>query len=78
MIEKVIKKYQLSQFDQQKEDLKYWMSKTSEERVEAVEILRRIRHGDLPGLQELLKLFIGKALTTKTQRTLRNTKINLC
>ena len=45
MIEKVVKKRRLEDFSEIKEDLAYWLSKSPEERVAAVELLRRQRHG---------------------------------
>ena len=56
MMEKVVKKHKLSEFDQVKDDREYWLSKTPEERVEAVEIMRRMHYGDLPGLQRVAKV----------------------
>jgi hypothetical protein len=44
MIKKVVKKYRI-------EDLAYWLSKSSEERISAVEILRRQYHGNTARLQ---------------------------
>jgi hypothetical protein len=46
----------LSEFDQDKEDLEYWLTKTPEERVAAVEFLRKQFHGDLPRLQRVARL----------------------
>ena len=53
MIEKVVKKAKLSEFSEIKETLAYWLSKTPEERVEAVKLLRRQRHGGSVRLQRL-------------------------
>jgi hypothetical protein len=57
MIEKVVRKAKLSQFDEIKENLAYWLSKSPEERVEAVEILRRMHYGELPRMQKVVKVF---------------------
>ena len=51
MIKKVIKKRRLDDFSAIEEDYFYWMTKTAEERVEAVELLRRQYHGNSVRLQ---------------------------
>jgi len=45
MIEKVVKKADLKDFDEVKENLAYWLSKTPAERIAAVEYLRSL-HGE--------------------------------
>ena len=57
MIEKVVKKRDLKEFSEIKENLSYWLSKTPEERVSAVEQLRRQHYGDSADFKELLALF---------------------
>lgn len=56
MIEKVVKKYTLGVDDEQQEldDLIYWLGKTSAERIEAVNILRRRLYGDQRRLQRVV------------------------
>jgi len=56
MIEKVVKKARLREFSEIKENLEYWLSKSPSERVEAVEILRKQAHGNLPGLQRTARV----------------------
>ena len=56
MIQKVVKKAKLSDFSEIKEDLAYWLSKTPEERVEAVELLRRQRYGSSVRLQRVARV----------------------
>ena len=56
MIEKVVHKHKLSEFNEAREDLKYWLSKSPEERVEAVEIIRKMTHGTLPGIQKVVRI----------------------
>jgi hypothetical protein len=51
MIKKVVTKRRLNDFSSIKADYSYWMTKTAEERVEAVELLRRQYHGDSVRLQ---------------------------
>ncbi len=46
MIEKVVKKRNLNDAGAAKDDLAYWLSKTPEERISAVEILRRQYYED--------------------------------
>jgi len=56
MIKKVVKKGKLEDFSEVKENLAYWLSKSPEERVEAVEFLRRQRHGSSERLQRVVKV----------------------
>jgi hypothetical protein len=56
MIEKVMKKRTLGEYSEIREDLEYWLSKSSEERVSAVEILRRQRHGDSLRLERVARV----------------------
>ena len=51
MIKKVVTKRRLDDYSAIKADYRYWMSKTAEERVEAVELLKRQYHGDSVRLQ---------------------------
>jgi hypothetical protein len=56
MIEKVVKKYDKKEVSPVKEDLAYWLSKTPEERIEAIEILRRQLHGSTERLQRIARI----------------------
>lgn len=56
MIEKVVKKRKLEEFSEIKEDLAYWLSKSPEERVAAVELLRRRCHGSSERLQRVVNV----------------------
>jgi hypothetical protein len=56
MIEKVMKKADLSGFSEIKENLRYWLSRSPEERVSAVEILRRREHGSTARLQRVARV----------------------
>ena len=51
MIKKLVKKYRIEDLSSIREDLAYWLSKSSEERISAVEILRRQYHGNTARLQ---------------------------
>jgi len=51
MIAKVAQKRKLQDFSEVKENLAYWLSKTSDERVSAVEYLRRQLNGSSARLQ---------------------------
>jgi hypothetical protein len=46
VIQKIVKKISLNDADLIKSDLEYWLSRTPEERLSAVEILRRQKYGD--------------------------------
>jgi hypothetical protein len=51
MIERVVKKLDLKRDSSIKEDLAYWLSKTPQERIAAIELLRRQYHGSSARLQ---------------------------
>ena len=55
MIKKVVKKVSLND-NSVKADLEYWLSKSPEERIEAVEILRRQFYGDTARLQGVVRV----------------------
>lgn len=40
MIERTVNKHKLGAVDEQKADLRYWLSKTPQERIAAVDLLR--------------------------------------
>jgi len=56
MIVKVVHKAHLQEFSEIQENLDYWLSRTPAERVEAVEILRRQRHGNSDRLQRVARV----------------------
>ncbi len=51
MIEKSVKKLDMSRDSSVKEDLAYWLSKTARERIAAIEFLRGQYHGSSARLQ---------------------------
>ena len=50
MIKKVVKKMKLGE-ESERDDLVYWMSRSADERIEAVETLRREHYGSAARLQ---------------------------
>ena len=56
MIRKVVNKADLKDFPEIKQNLEYWLGKTPEELVEAVEILRKQAHGDTARLQRVARV----------------------
>jgi hypothetical protein len=56
MIEKVVKIANLKEFSEIKENLVYWLSKSPEERVSAVEFLRRQHYGSSARLQRVARI----------------------
>ncbi len=56
MIRKVVKKYKLKESDSQKQELRYWLSKKAEERISAVEILRKQEYGSSKRLQRIARV----------------------
>lgn len=61
-MEKVVRK--ISLYDKRNYDLEYWLSKTPEERIYAVELLRKQLYenidGSAPRLQRILKVIKRK------------------
>ncbi len=53
MIEKVVRKSSLKALSEVRDNLAYWLSKTPEERVAAVEYLRRQHDGGTARLQRI-------------------------
>ena len=51
MIEKTVKKFDLKRDSSIKEDLAFWLSKTPQERIAAIEFLRGQYHGSSKRLQ---------------------------
>ncbi len=56
MIQKVVTKRNLNDSSSIKEDLAFWLKKTHEERVAAVDYLRRQYHGSTARLQRLARV----------------------
>jgi hypothetical protein len=57
MIKKVVSKSKLPDYDEIKENLAFWQSKTKSERIAAVEHLRRQFHGNSNRLQRVIRIF---------------------
>ena len=56
MIDKIVKKMDLKKDNSTKEDLKYWLEKDPNERISAVEYLRRQFHGNSDRLQRVARV----------------------
>jgi hypothetical protein len=56
MIQKVVKRSNLKKFSEVKNNLAYWLSKTAEMRVAAVERLRRQQNGGSARLQRSARI----------------------
>ena len=56
MIQKIVKKAGMNEFSSIKEDLSYWLSRPSEERVAAVDYLRRQYNGNTARLQRFARI----------------------
>jgi hypothetical protein len=48
--------FRVASFDDGSADLEYWLSRPPEERIAAVEMLRRMYHGNLPRLQRVFRI----------------------
>ena len=56
MIEKVVHKGNLQKLKSAKENLAYWLSRSPEERVDAVDYLRMQHYGSSEGLQRVARV----------------------
>ena len=56
MIKKIVRKGKLQDLDSAKEDLEYWLSRPPEERIAAVEFLRRQWYGNTERLQRVVRV----------------------
>jgi len=56
VIQKTVKKINLTDKEQLNSDLDYWLSRTPEERISAVEILRRQFNGNSARLQRTVRI----------------------
>jgi hypothetical protein len=56
MMQKVVRKMNLRDFSEVKDNLAYWLSKTPEERVGALEYLRRQQNGSSARLQRFARV----------------------
>jgi hypothetical protein len=56
MIEKVVRKFDMNKDFSIKEDLAYWLSRPPEDRISAVELLRRQYHGSSARLQRIARV----------------------
>lgn len=56
MIQKIVKKYRLQESAATQADLAYWLSKPPEERVAAVDYLRRQYYGNATRLQRVARI----------------------
>jgi hypothetical protein len=56
MIQKIVKKHRLHERTTMQDDLAYWLSKTPEERVAAVDYLRTQYYGNAARLQRVARV----------------------
>jgi hypothetical protein len=56
MIRKIVKKHDLDNFSEIKQNLEYWLSRPPEERLAAVDTLRREYYGDSHRLQRVVRV----------------------
>lgn len=56
MIKKVVTRFALKDSSESRRDLNYWLKRSIEERISAVEILRRQQHGNSAGLQRCARV----------------------
>jgi len=56
MIRKVVKVHHMDEYDEVRENLRYWLSRPPEERLAAVDELRRQAYGDSQRLQRVVRV----------------------
>ncbi len=56
MIRKIVKKHDLDNFSEIRQNLEYWLSRPPEERLAAVDALRREYYGDSHRLQRVVRV----------------------
>jgi len=56
MIQKIVKKHRLQERTSMQDDVAYWLSKTPEERVAAVDYLRTQYYGNTTRLQRVARV----------------------
>ena len=56
MIRKIVQKHNLDDFSEIRQNLEYWLSRPPEERLAAVDDLRRAYYGDLQRLQRVARV----------------------
>ena len=56
MIRKTVRKHDLDKFSEIKQNLQYWLSRPPEERLAAVDALRREYYGDSQRLQRVARV----------------------
>jgi hypothetical protein len=62
MIRKTVQKHRLDKDSEIRQNLQYWLSRTPEERLAAVDLLRRRVYGDIPRLQRAVRVVKFKDL----------------
>jgi hypothetical protein len=60
MIRKTVQKRDLGSFSEIRQNLEYWLSRPPEERLAAVDALRRQYYGDSHGLQRVARVILRK------------------
>ena len=56
MMRKVAKLYHMDEYDEVRENLRYWLSRPPKERLDAVDELRRQAYGDSERLQRVARV----------------------
>jgi hypothetical protein len=72
MIQKIVKKYKLTDSSPTEEDLAFWLSKSHEERIATVDYLRKQYHGDTARLQRVAR--VGRAQFISNKRAVGRKK----
>jgi hypothetical protein len=56
MIRKTVQKHRMDNYSEIRQNLEYWLSRSPEERIAAVEEIRREYHGDSHRLQRVARV----------------------
>jgi hypothetical protein len=69
MIRKIVKKHDLDNFSEIGQNLEYWLSRPPEERLAAVDTLRREYYGDSQRLQRVARVIGREDFITNKKAT---------
>jgi hypothetical protein len=68
MDRKKVRIFRKGDIDQTKKDLAFWLSKTPQERIEAVELLSKQRFGEVSEMKKVVRVYKREGNTLKLVR----------
>ena len=69
MIRKIVRKYDLDNYSEIRQNLEYWLSRPPEERLAAVDALRREYYGESHRLQRVARVISREDFITNKRAT---------